>query len=383
MDAARGDALMPLANGSAKLCVLVLTNHFRNFAGSEVVALQMALGFAAVGDVVTLAANVIDEPMAGHALGISLTTDVADLDLTAFDLIWCQHDMLSLLPIAAFEKASAVRLPHIAFASLSPYEPYEHLNGALVRALSAEVYANSPETAAAVLTQNHGVLSPDDVQVFHNAAPAEFWRWSAARAPSAHLGSVLFVSNHSPQELNTCAAALAEQGIAVRRMGIGHEFALVGPHHIEPFDALVTIGKSVSYAIAMGKPVFMYDHFGGDGWLTRANFKDNLRHNFSGRPAMRRVSADVLTAEMMGGYESARVEAASLGAAFDLSGFRLDNHLSRLRQRALTNASPWRRWKLAMRLSQPGLRAHLEASRKKSEVMRKLGRQIEGCADQS
>ena len=133
-------------NGQA-LRVLVLTNHFSNSQASEIVALQTAQWFARRGDLVTLGANSMGAPIKRLAADFQLTTQVNDIDLSAFDLIWCQHDLLSHLPLAAFERASRHPLPHVVLVSLSPYEPYEHVDGTMARALSAEIYTNSPETA--------------------------------------------------------------------------------------------------------------------------------------------------------------------------------------------------------------------------------------------
>jgi hypothetical protein len=49
---------------SHRLRVLVLTNHFKWFGGSEIVALEIARGLASLGDDVTLAANVLGAPLA-------------------------------------------------------------------------------------------------------------------------------------------------------------------------------------------------------------------------------------------------------------------------------------------------------------------------------
>ena len=106
------------------------------------------------------------------------------------------------------------------------------------------------------------------------------------------------------------------------------------PRDIAQADAILTIGKSAQYAIAQAKPVFVYDHFGGDGWLTRANFNANLTHNFSGRPACRRLTPDALAAEIVNGYPMAAAEAARLGEVGDLSLLHLDTHLTALRERA-------------------------------------------------
>lgn len=365
---------------SRRLRVLVLTNHLKWFAGSELVALEVARGFAALGDDVTVAANIISAPLADETTGLSLTDDVATVDFCAFDLVWCQHDVLSLLPRSAFEKASQEGLPHVACVSLSPFEPYEHLNGVLAKALSADIYANSAETAEAIAKANAGVIDRRSINVFHNAAPDLFWR-SPASAPSAQLRSILFVSNHPPEELIACASLLESKGVAVRRLGMGSDHRLLKVQDLEAADALVTIGKSVSYAIAMKKPVFIYDRFGGDGWLTRDNFESNRHFNFSGRPDGRRLDPVALTAEIIDGYAAAAAQCVNLGDAFDLSAFRLEHHLGALRRRALGCKSGlgghYRRLKLSHLLAQPMFRAQLETSRRKAELMRFMHRQIE------
>ncbi|MBL8536959.1 MAG: hypothetical protein JNM59_06105 [Hyphomonadaceae bacterium] len=363
--------------GDQRLRVLVLTNHFKWFAGSEIVALHAAQGFAAFGDEVTLAANVIEAPMREHAVGLHLTDNIADLDLTKFDLVWHQHDMLSLLPIAAFEQASRESAAHIASVSLSPFEPYEHINGVLAQALSAEVWANSPETADVIVEANRGYVHRSDICVFQNAAPESFWGPHALAGSSQLLRSVLVVSNHLPEELKACATLLEGQGVSVRRVGLGDEQVLLQPSDVARADAVVSIGKTVSYAIAAGKPVFIYDHFGGDGWLTRDNFEENRRFNFSGRPRMRRLDAPALATEILDGYGRAVEESGALSRTFDLSAFRLEQHLANLRKRAQSRDMRLRGLKLSFLLSQRSFRAHMETSRRKAEVMRSLRRQID------
>jgi hypothetical protein len=356
---------------ASRLRVLVLTNHFRSFEGSELVALQTAQWFADQGDAVTLAANLVGPPVTEHAGGVRITNGVLDEDISAYDLIWHQHDLLSLFPMSTLERAARIAAPHVASVSLSPYEPYEHVNGLLARALSADVYANSPETADDVVERNGGVIARGDVRVFHNAAPSAFFDRKVS-TPGEGLKSILFVSNHPPSEISECAERLAVSGVDVRRIGFRWESVLLQPEDIAAVDAVVSIGKSVSYAIASGKPVFVYDHFGGDGWLTRANFAQNLRYNFSGRPGRRKVDAETLIAEIVEGYAAAVSEMCKLVSFTDLGAFQLDACLAPLRKRAMTRNVSWRRLKLGYWLRQPWFRAHLAACRRKSEIMRTL-----------
>lgn len=366
----RVDAPVRHENGP-RLRVLVLTNHFSSFAGSEIVALQTAQWFARQGDLVTLGANSVGAPIKHLATGVQLTTQIADIDLSAFDLVWCQHDLLSHLPLAAFERASRRPLPHVVMVSLSPYEPYEHIDGTLARALSADIYANSPETAAEIVKRSAGLITRGMVHVFHNAAPSEFWDAAPGRAPSAELKALTLISNHPPDEVISCLARLQQSGVSVRRIGLRHEVCLVRPEDIAQADAILTIGKSAPYAIAQGKPVFVYDHFGGDGWLTRANFSANLAHNFSGRPAHRRLTPEALAAEIVNGYPMALAEAAKLSEVADLSFLDLDTHMTALRERARLRSPFWPQVRLAFWLVQPHAKGHLATLQHKSTAMRR------------
>lgn len=351
--------------------VLVLTNHFREFAGSEIVALEVARWFRSQGDVVSIGVNVLGDPIRKHASEFDVITDVRGLDLSAYDLIWCQHDLLSLLPVETWRQAAKRVLPHIALVSLSPFEPLEHLNGPLAWALSADVYANSDETARHLRRANLGLVPRTGVRVFHNAAPDEYWAdYAPPIAPKA-LRTITLISNHPPPELKAAAELLREEGVVVRRLGRNAEVRLVGPEDISAPDAVITIGKSVVYAIAQRKPVYMYDRFGGDGWLGVSNFVSNARFNFSGRPAERRLSANAIADELIRGYNAAVIDAHHLSDRFDLGRYKLSAVLQELRARASVGASRWRRAKLRACLAVPAFRSALVATRQKAEVIRR------------
>ena len=351
--------------------MLVLTNHFREFAGSEIVALEVARWFRSQGDVVSIGVNAFGDPIRKHASEFDIITDVRGLDLSAYDLIWCQHDLLSLLPVETWRQAAKSLLPHIALASLSPFEPMEHLNGLLAWALSADVYANSDETASHLRRENPGLVTPKSIRVFHNAAPDEFWAaYAPAIAPKA-LRTVTLISNHPPPELKDAIELLREEGVVVRHLGRNAEARLVGPQDVSAPDAVITIGKSVVYAVAQRKPVYMYDRFGGDGWLTTSNFSTNSRFNFSGRPAKRLLSARAIVDELLVGYNGAVVEAQQIPDRFDLGRYKLSAVLQELRARASVGASQWRRAKLRACLAVPAFRSALAATRQKAEVIRR------------
>lgn len=350
--------------------VLVLTNHLARFGGSEIVALEVAHWFGERGDEVTLAANYINAPINAHVHGLTLTTDVAALDLQSFDIVWCQHDLLTVMPPSVFEQASRSRTPYIVLVSLSPYELYEHVDAWLARALSADVLVNSNETRLEQLRRGHGELPSARVRTFHNAAPAAFWRASTRSAPTM-LQTLTLISNHPPAELTQALLEVERDGIEVRRIGFEYGWRLVRPEDFADTDAVVTIGKSAPYAIASGRPVYMYDQFGGDGWLTCANFRRNFEHNFSGRPLKRRLRSDAIAEELKNGFLSAAQGARQLWQVVDLRLLMLDHQLGGLRERAVRGRSTLRALNLRRYLLQPKFRAHLETLHAKSSIMRR------------
>lgn len=359
--------------------VLVLTNQFANCCGSEVVALEVASWFRERGDRVTLATNVVAEPIGSMVPdGIERTDEVETLPLSAFDLVWCQHDLVTLLPLESLARAAEERaLPLVAYVSLSPYEPHESVDPALARALSAEIFANSEETRDGLVSRGYGLFPRDEIRTFHNAAPAAYWspRADAEEPREGRPRTVAFISNHLPAEMAEAAARLQAEGVAIWRIGIEHDHHLVSPADLHAVDAVATIGKSVVYAIATGTPVYVYDRFGGDGWLTSDGFGANADHNFSGRPRQRRLSPEAIASEIEQGFERAVAEMRRIQALPGLERFRLDHHLEPLRRRALDGGSLAARVdRLRASLGDPFFRAHYEASRSKHQVMRRLYR---------
>lgn len=347
--------------------VLVMTNHFAELAGSEIVASEVAQWFVEQGDSVTLGANLARAPMANLAPRLDLLTDITQIDLASYDLVWCQHGLLHLLPLSTVETAGA-KPPFVALASLSPFEPYEHLDGSLANAFTASVFANSPETADEIVRRNHGLITRERIQVFHNAAPALFWRPPVARERA--LKAITIVSNHTPFELRAARQRFEEFDIRVRHIGLHDEYCRVGAGDIDASDAIISIGKSVVYAIARQRPVYMYDLYGGDGWLTRANLEHSIAHNFSGRPLRRQLDADAIVKEVTEGFAEAANEIELIRASQSLDRFHLDTYLKPLRAQALRPAL-WHGLTLRRALASPTFRAHLEQARQNALVMRR------------
>lgn len=361
--------------------VLVLTNQFADICGSELVALEVATWFAEAGDRVTLASNLLGEPIRSTVPpAIELVDDIEALPLGEFDLVWCQHDLLALLGRSAFEEAAKTnRIPHVVYVSLSPYEPYESVDAAMVDALSGELFANSEETRRALVTRGHGLFVAEAIRVFHNAAPALFWNGHAGTAPRLpqRPRALAFVSHHPPAEIDEAVSRVEAAGVKTWRIGQAHDYRRVAPEHLHQVDGIVSIGKSAVYALATATPVYLYDRFGGSGWLTRANFEANAEHNFSGRPWCSRRQPEEIANELLSGQRAASEEMLELRRSRDLERFELGYHLAPLRERvAASRGSTARATKLQTALASPRFRAHADASRAKHQVMRRAIRPV-------
>jgi hypothetical protein len=259
--------------------VLVLNDLFHSWSGSEVVALEVAEHFNA-----TTSSFYVSEPILS---ALPNWCPLEDIDLSEFDLVWAQQH--TILPLLDRLKSGDPR-PYIVMVSLSPYEPNEQLPLSIMNCYGDLIFANSEETANNLNS---------DALIFKNAAPSAF---HFVREPTS-LKRILVVSNHIPPELKGALSKLKRNGITVCVIGLGHDFRRITAQDIQTADLVITIGKSVRYALASGTPVYLYDRFGGDGYLDENNYALNEEYNFSGRPNNRRLTASELVSEIISGFD--------------------------------------------------------------------------------
>lgn len=257
--------------------VLVLNDFLAEWTGSEIVALEVAEHFGATTSsfwCVDPVRSVLDD-----------WRPLDSIDLSEFDLVWAQqHAVLPLLD----RLTPGTSVPFIVWVSLSPYDVMDKLPPGILDTYADEVVCNSRETATARGASTH----------FDNAAPNPF-HFDRAERP---LRRILFVSNNQPAELLEAEAMLRVRGFETRFLGRSREFKRLEPSDIEWADCVVTIGKTVRYALASRTPVYMYDRFGGDGYISPENYATSEANNFSGRPTCRKLDAAAIADEIVAGH---------------------------------------------------------------------------------
>jgi hypothetical protein len=242
--------------------------------------------------------------------------------LSEYDIVYCQHSML--LRLFSTQPDNIIfgsSRPLFVYNHLSPYERFE-LPGGLSEALTADlILANSPETATVIASFGRAFRN---VEVMPNPAPIGF---AVGRTPrtAKRLERLLVVSNHLPPEALEAINSLSSQGIDVHKIGIPERPRRLSPEDLHKVDAVMTIGKTVQYAIRAACPVYIYDHFGGPGWLTSENFTKAEAVNFSGRDTPTHKTAQDIAQDLLKLPETA-VEAV----AECPHRFQLENWIERL-----------------------------------------------------
>jgi hypothetical protein len=231
----------------------------KNFGGSELVTAELAEFYASRGWSVTIYSPKIGEPLRSNIHPI-ITMTPTEPPLTGWDIIWDHHGLV----INKLTRDSAKRIVCNHMSSYVDVEKpkYDVHKPDLILANSQETINSMP------------VGYQSKAKLFQNPAYPTF--------QNARVGAeyVLMISNHRPPEVDRMVELI---GLPVVKIGEFDRFERVKPNHFHGAAFVVCNGKSVQMALRAQCPVFLYDHFGGPGWLTKDNFKLAEHFNFSGR----------------------------------------------------------------------------------------------------
>jgi len=254
--------------------ILLSNIHLKEFGGSELVTVELAEYYASIGHKVTLYSPLIGAPLLPTIKrdNITLVVKEPSLDeLYGFDIIWSHHGLL--LDTINVQNKLAHQL--IVANHMSSWVDIEQPKYGFDQV--DIILANSEETRA-----NMSELHRAKCQLFQNPTPAPVWSDELCTRKRP-LG--LSISNHRTAELVTFMG-MNSKDVDFELIGMkSQNYIRISSqkiYDIEP-DFVICNGKSVQMALAANVPVFLFDNFGGCGWLTEENFADAEWHNFSGR----------------------------------------------------------------------------------------------------
>ena len=305
------------------LKVLICTNHMASIGGSEIIALEVAECFKKNNYLVDIVANYIGSPVMDIAKNSDInlfTTDELPNPFN-YDIVWSQHQVLPILVNQHIESFN--NKTFFVFAHLSPYEHLETFGLYTERLLANKIFFNSEETYTHL--SKFGV--PTNIcEVFYNAAPSDFFCEKDSK--NKQLRNILLVSNHPPQEMLDALEILKnEHGLNIINIGVRGNVRRLTSKMVEDADAVITIGKTVQYAIVSNTPVYCYDHFGGVGWILVENYKMAEQFNYSGRCCLRRISAREIVEEIINYFPKAKCDVSKIKSEI-LEKYSLDKYIT-------------------------------------------------------
>lgn len=275
--------------------VLITNFEMRQFTGSEINAATIAKRFKELGYKVYMLAMYFDEPLYSEikdCFDVIIDTKKNDFDFSniEFDILWVHHSFLLNWLIFEYN----IKAKKIIVSSLSGIVNFEFVPQ-YANELSL-VLANSEETKDALIKE--GIK---EVYVLENYS---FKKYFQEKNEVNSLRNIAIVSNHVPEEVMQAKEMLEKAGYNVEIYGMQGIKTLINDEILKKYDTIISIGKTVQYAMSLQIPVYVYDIHGGEGYLTLDNLEKNRTKNFSGR-GFNKKNSELIYKEIVEEFEKA------------------------------------------------------------------------------
>lgn len=268
--------------------IAILCQSLRNYAGAERVVYELTQAFIRENHQVHIGCIDIGDFYHQQLAGVRINDLVDGMD-NEYDLVICFHTYT--LP---YFFPRGVNCRKLCYFSLSPYEPIE------APLCSGQIFdsylCNSDETKEELIRCG---IAADDIYVFHNSCTFQKDVFELKQT----LNRVAIVSNHPPQELLELPSL--DHNLHFDYYGSAAKVEMLNDSILSKYDVIITIGYTVVFAVSAKVPVYIYDHFGGDGYLDADNYASNSYYNFSGRPACSKKNASTILKELKDDFPSA------------------------------------------------------------------------------
>lgn len=298
-----------MVKGPSAMKICISVNFLQELTGSELLAIELANECVAAGCDVDILAYKLDVDFARSQLNAAVKcfTDLDNYDFHTVDIFYFQHQMGSvILPflLDILDEDDDYIWPYLIFSHISINAEIETPGLYTEELFYDEIWCNSEETRQNLITK-YGPRF-DVARVFYNAAP-RCYETEIALQNAESLTHILAVSNHFSDEIVRALEILETKGVRVKRRGKQFDAARITADDISETQAVLTIGKTVQYALRAQRPIYCFDIYGGPGWLDANNFEKAGYHNFSGRCGPRMLTASDIADELMTGFQNAAV----------------------------------------------------------------------------
>lgn len=317
---------------------LITQPMIQGLNGSTMVCLELAEFLQRQGCIVSVYTYFYDSPARdffnAKNINVKAFADEPGFHLVDFDYIWVHSQVLPVSIVRELAQELPEKLPSFIFLHMSKFDwipdeqPY-------IWEMEEKISAQSLAISREIIEETKNHYSKNfQLKLFPNTAPVAFSE--STHIPRKDLQRILIASNHPPEEIVAMREILAARGVETTLLGeTGEEYKVITPDFLAKFDVVVTIGKTVQYCLAMNVPVYIYDWFGGGGYLSEKNFAEALGSNFSGRDCPTRKDPESLVDDIISQYVAA-VKYQTENRAQFVSDFSIDQALPR----TLTNIEP-------------------------------------------
>lgn len=304
--------------------VLMTNLYLQKYTGSELHTLELARQFKKNGYEVTIVVYSKSYPLLPFCDDFNvIECQNEKLEEDYFDIVFIQH-----FPVYDYLCSHySIRYRYLIISKLSSFNEYETLPECYQRADLISVV--SEECADTVRQYSNRLF------LFPNSVESQFFE-SFSLFKSRGLKKIGIISNHIPEELYELKNVMQEYSLFY--IGSGHDVRLVCPDLLQEFDLIITIGRTVQQCFACGVPVFVYDYFGGPGYLCKENMSKAQKHNFSGR-GFRKMCAEELKNEIISGYAK-NLENREYFLKYAKKNFNLDAIFKDMLNRVIQESKP-------------------------------------------
>jgi hypothetical protein len=264
--------------------ILIATSRFMNLAGSEITALELSEVLREKNFEVTIASMEIGgiPQIEAESVGVRVVEITSKILIDEeWGLIWIFHPVTYYMIFAKLK----VRGKIVIYSSWSHFEPLE---SPPITLQPIDLYTVNSLEHFRFFSDKYPALIKKTT-FLKNCVPPSFSKFLPCKKVIEKFYKVVIVSNHPPQELLDAIDILRLEGMQIDIFGNDGLVRRVTPEILSEYDAVVTIGKTVQYGLALQMPVFCYDHFGGPGWITEENINKAAEYNFSGRCSGQRL----------------------------------------------------------------------------------------------
>ncbi len=286
--------------------ILITQRMLKHFAGSEIVTLELATFFKQHGANVIVFTWAYDNPIKSifEERGIPVTTNDYDERIKDIDYVWVHHQVLPIKLIDQLykEQPQPIFIFYHMSALIDIYAEHPFIYD-LEKKLSSKSLFVSKEALELATTSYPDLLDFKRTSILPNMSPDTFCTNPATIHKQPQ--KILIVSNHAPEEVLSIKDRLEKTGIKVDQLNsFLKNPSLVSPEILNEYDVVISIGKTVQYCLTSGKPIYIYDKFGGCGYLNESNFELAAKNNFSGR-GFDKKTAGIIASEILKNYSSA------------------------------------------------------------------------------